>query len=396
LFVFTQISIADLPDRDHGNQTEAGIMGNNIFLIQQDGRLHAMSEQPYNNEELLQKLLEDYPELLGGDESDAASSRRFLLIAREYGVPGEENGFDRWSLDHLFVDQAGVPTLVEVKRSSDTRLRREVVGQMLDYAANAIVYWPVEGIVSKFEARCETKKLDPNQLLADFLGTEPSDNAAADAFWASVKTNLQAGKLRLVFLADKIPTELQRIVEFLNEQMDPAEVIAVELRQFVGEGVKTLVPRVFGQTASATQKKTGGTSERRRWDEDSFFAAAQEKHGLMGSELVAVRKLYDFSMLKADDIGWGTGRERGSFNPKFSRICVRSAYTVYTDGQLVLNLNWLREPAAVRCRDAILREFVKIPGLRLPPDPRFPTIPLRDWAPKVDQVIQAFKNALEI
>jgi hypothetical protein len=33
-------------------------------------------------------------------------------------------------------DQNAVPTLVEVKRSSDTRIRREVVGQMLDYAAN--------------------------------------------------------------------------------------------------------------------------------------------------------------------------------------------------------------------------------------------------------------------
>ena len=40
-------------------------MANNIFLIQQDGRLQAMSEPPYNNEELLQKLLEDYPELAG-------------------------------------------------------------------------------------------------------------------------------------------------------------------------------------------------------------------------------------------------------------------------------------------------------------------------------------------
>ena len=32
-----------------------------------------------------------------------------------------------------------MPTLVEVKRSSDTRIRREVVGQMLHYAANAVV-----------------------------------------------------------------------------------------------------------------------------------------------------------------------------------------------------------------------------------------------------------------
>src|SRR4051794_12230288 len=46
-----------------------------------------------------------------------------------YCSPG---GSSRWSLDHLFVDQEGVPTLVEVKRSSDTRARREVVAQMLD------------------------------------------------------------------------------------------------------------------------------------------------------------------------------------------------------------------------------------------------------------------------
>jgi hypothetical protein len=37
-------------------------------------------------------------------------------------------------------DAAGVPTLVEVKRSSDTRARREVVAQLLEYAANATAY----------------------------------------------------------------------------------------------------------------------------------------------------------------------------------------------------------------------------------------------------------------
>ena len=353
-----------------------------------------MTEQPYSNEELLQKLLEDYPELLGGDQVDATAPRRLLLISREYGVPGEENGSDRWSLDHLFVDQEGIPTLVEVKRSSDTRLRREVVGQMLDYAANAIVYWPVENIRSKFEAGCERKDAEPGQILADFLGADPSDASAVEAFWGLVKTNLQAGKVRLVFLADKIPTELQRIVEFLNEQMDPAEVIAVELRQFVGEGVRTLVPRVFGQTASATQKKTAGASERKHWDDVSFFADAKEKQGLTDSQLNTIRRLYECSKVNADEIGWGTGKDRGSFNPKFARICVRSLYTVFSDGRLVLNLNWLREPAAMQYRDAIKREILKIPGLSLPDDPRFPSISLRDWAPRVEAVIEAFAKAL--
>jgi hypothetical protein len=370
-------------------------MANNIYLIQQSGKLQAMSEQPYNNEDILQKLLEDYPELLGGDQVDSEAPRRLLLISREYGVPGEENGSDRWSLDHLFIDQDGIPTLVEVKRSTDTRLRREVVGQMLDYAANAIVYWPVENIRSKFEAACERKGAEPAQMVADFVGADASDPAAVEAFWGLVKTNLQAGKVRLVFLADKIPTELQRIVEFLNAQMDPAEVIAVELRQFVGEGVRTLVPRVLGQTATAIQKKSAGGSDRREWDEAGFFADAETNQGLTTSQLQAMRRLYEFSKSHSDDVGWGTGKDRGSFNPKFPRICVRSPYTVFSDGKLVLNLKWLREPAAARCRDTMQREILKIPGLRLPSDPLFPSIPLRDWESKVDQIIEAFAKAVQ-
>jgi hypothetical protein len=72
------------------------------------------------------------------------------LVRREKAVPADENGGGRWSLDHLFLDQDGVPTLVEVKRQTDTRIRREVVGQMLDYAANC-VYWRVEGLQADFE-----------------------------------------------------------------------------------------------------------------------------------------------------------------------------------------------------------------------------------------------------
>jgi uncharacterized DUF497 family protein len=76
------------------------------------------------------------------------------------GVPSEEAGTDRWSVDHLFLDQDAVPTIVEVRRSSDTRVRRAVVGQMLDYAANAVVYWPVEAIRARFEAECESRGVD--------------------------------------------------------------------------------------------------------------------------------------------------------------------------------------------------------------------------------------------
>ena len=114
-----------------------------------------MEEAPYDSETLLQKLLADHPDLLAGDQIDAEEPRRWLLVTREMAVPGEQDGAGRWSLDHLFLDQDAIPTLVEVKRSSDTRIRREVIGQMLDYAANAVAYWPVEEIKAKFESRCK-------------------------------------------------------------------------------------------------------------------------------------------------------------------------------------------------------------------------------------------------
>ena len=114
-------------------------MVGSIYLIQNDGKLQAMTEQPYKNEELLQKLLEDYLELLGGDQIDSTVSRRLLLVSREFGVPGEEEGSDRWSLDHLFIDREGIPTLVEVKRSTDTRIRREVVEARLRRERNCVL-----------------------------------------------------------------------------------------------------------------------------------------------------------------------------------------------------------------------------------------------------------------
>ena len=130
-------------------------MPGGIYTIQSDGKLLEMREEPYSAEVLLQRLLADYPNLLAGDQIDPPNPRRWLLVCREAAVPSEEDGPGRWALDHLFLDQDGVPTLVEVKRSSNSDIRRKVVGQMLEYAANAQRYWPIESIQEWFEKTCE-------------------------------------------------------------------------------------------------------------------------------------------------------------------------------------------------------------------------------------------------
>ncbi len=226
-------------------------MTGKIYLLDEGSELKPMQESPYDSERLLQRLLADYPDLLAGDQMNTADPRRWLLVTREMSVPDGIGGSKRWSLDHLFLDQDAIPTLIEVKRSTDTRIRREVVGQMLDYAANAVAHWPVDDIIAKFEARCAAEGLDPARELGALLG-ETQD---ADDYWDQVKTNLEEGRVRIVFLSDSIPSELKSIVEFLNEQMDRSEVLAIEVKQFVGEGVTALVPRVLGQSERALQKK---------------------------------------------------------------------------------------------------------------------------------------------
>lgn len=67
-------------------------MSRGIFLIHETGRLTEMREQPYDSEDLLQRLLAEYPNLLAGDQIDRGRPRRWLLINRS-----EQNG-DRPSI----------------------------------------------------------------------------------------------------------------------------------------------------------------------------------------------------------------------------------------------------------------------------------------------------------
>ena len=132
-----------------------------------------------------------------------------------------------------------MPTLVEVKRSSDTRIRREVVGQMLDSAATESSIGPLEQLRELFARQCERDGRNPDLIVGEVAG----DDADVEEFWGRAGENLRAGKVRMVFASDEIPRELRRVVEFLNGQMNPAEVIAIEVRQYLGaDGTKDACP----------------------------------------------------------------------------------------------------------------------------------------------------------
>jgi hypothetical protein len=248
-----------------------------IFLESQNGAsLIPLTETAYEKEAHLQELLAKCPDLIPGDQI-GDSPRRWLLISREMSVP-DEDGMGRWSLDHLFVDQNSIPTFVECKRSSDTRGRREVVAQMLDYAANGVAHWTPDEIRAAADKTAKAKNASLDQELEKFLDLDDSTPPAEaiEKFWGDLNSNLKSRHIRLIFVADKIPPELKKLVEFMNEEMTNVEVLAVEVKQYLEPNAqqKVLVPILIGATEQAKMTKQIGA--RNELNVDQFMSKCPE------------------------------------------------------------------------------------------------------------------------
>ena len=349
--------------------------GGAVFLLHSDNTtLVEMKEEPYDSEALLQALLSNYPALLAGEQIDTVSPRRWLLVKREASVPSRQEGGNHWSADHVFLDQDGVPTIVEVKRSTNREIRRQIVGQMLDYAANAVVYWPSAHIRSLFETHCRQTGLDPQQELRDLLGDNESDaleeERAAD-YWQRVETNLKQGRVRMIFVADYIPPELQRIVEFMNVQMTPAEVLAVEIRQYVGQGSRSLVPRVFGLTASAQVKTRspvmGLTEVPVAPDKQSFLELLAKKTDQQIAQVA--ERVITWAAVNSWPLEWGQTSKESTCKPCLDYLNRRIiAFYVYTTGRIFIQFDQIAKiPAfsSVEKREEIRARLTSISGVTL-------------------------------
>lgn len=339
-------------------------MARSIFLLQPDSDLVELREERYDSEALLQELLASYPQLLVGDGSDGAPPR-LMLIKREAGVTEEQGGNGRWSLDHLLVDQEGVPVLVEVKRSTDTRIRRELIGQMLDYAAHAATSFTATSVRMDFELTCSRLDVDPAEKLTDLLGAE----ADQDAFWTRVGDNLSSGRMRLVFVADELPREVRRVIEFLNDQMSPAEVLGVEVKQFVDpeRGLRTLVPATIGQTTRAQAKKqvVRRRSTHVTWDEAMVLADLQERHGVEARR--CAERIIGWARSRGLEAGFIGGEKQGSMyflwptRPEPQRFLFIHSY-----GALGLGFGRIKQSiefAADATRAELAARFEMIPGV---------------------------------
>ncbi|MBI4528327.1 MAG: hypothetical protein HY695_31415 [Deltaproteobacteria bacterium] len=367
----------------------------NVYIIREDGGTEPMTRVHCKDEDReLQSILERNPDLLPGDQIDPEDPRRWLLVKREMPVPDPNTGSDRWSIDFFFVDQDAIPTFVECKRFADTRSRREVVGQMLEYAANGPYYWTKETIRNFAEEAGKGKGLTLEEALRSL---QPTDDASADAFFERVQQNLREGQLRIVFFLEESPMELRSVVDFLNKQMERSEVLLVEARQYLLGGTRIVVPTLFGYTEEARKVKRSVTvttaASRRKWDKDSFFADVRAK--LTDAEVQALETLYGQTLSLGYQITWGTGTTGGSFNVKEPSMCPRSLLTVLSNGNLSLNFAWLNgSEQAERGRERLKELIAQHAGLKIPDDysRKWPGYAIADWGNKVGVILEVLKQ----
>ena len=336
------------------------------------------------SEELeLQLLLEKNLDLLPGDQVNPDDPRRWLLVKREMPVPDPTTGTDRWSVDLFLVDQDGIPTFVECKRFLDTRSRREVIGQVLEYAANGHHYWTADTIRTFSEKACEANGITLDQAIGLL---RPNTEESMEQFFNRVQQNLREGQVRLVFLLEESPFELRSVVDFLNKQRERSEVLLVEARQYEANDLRVVVPTLFGYTEQARLVKRSvpinTTAQRRKWDKTTFFDEAGTQLDDAGFQ--AVEELFNQCVLLGFGINWGTGAKSGSFSVYERSICQGSFLTLRTNGTLVIHFGVFYGTEAAELAGDRLRNPISVQmGMRLEDTSKYPEYRLSEWKNKV-------------
>lgn len=266
---------------------------------------------------------------------------KFMLLRREMPI-------GNWSLDHLYVDQYGILTLVETKLAENSEARREVIGQIIEYAANATAAW-ASGKLRQYATEFWIKQ---GKSIENIV-SETFEDIDIENLWDLMEDNLNDGRIRLIVAADEIRPEVRRMIEFLNHEMHNTEVLGLELRAY-GDDAESLVlvPRVIGQTQYSVDRRMSSTDVV-LW---SFEHLAQHFRESADKNDLVLLKILEWAQDKNCLV------ESRAQKPTFG-LCSKQQeriISVTSTGQLYLFFEEYKYPNAEDDRDSLLSELKRI------------------------------------
>lgn len=214
------------------------------MLLRRDSESwHAPAISGFSNEARLEHILASHPSLIPGVSGDARIRRQFPTGAGQ--------------ADLVVVDEDGAVTVVECKLAANPQVRREVVGQVLDYAAQ-LWRMPLDDFLSRWQK-------GQHPPLSE--GLEPGAGALLDG----VAESLASGRFNLVLAVDQINDELRAMVEYLNEvTLASTGVMALQLAYFTDHDVEYLLPSVFGAELLGAKQKKADSVAGKPWTVEAF------------------------------------------------------------------------------------------------------------------------------
>jgi hypothetical protein len=305
----------------------------------------------YSDEADLQDLLSESLEVISMDEIRTGAGP-LVAAVREFSLPVG-------SIDLLAFTARGDIAIIECKLAKNTQAKREVIGQILDYAAHLwdLSYKDLDLAVQK----------RINQPLADWVHDQSDDlEWNEEEFRNNVSSALEDGNFILTIVVNEINEELNQIIRYVNSAGKPAfSFAALEMRRFNHSKIEMLVPHVFGPTHSPQKPPI----ETRKWDEPSFFEILHQKDPI--AETVG-RKILEWAVPRVSFIYWGEGKVTGAFVP-ILRHNDRGyqLFAVYTNGFVETYFpSYKRRPQfeSTEKRLEILHRLNKIEGVSIPDD----------------------------
>ena len=217
-------------------------------LIRRDGESWREPDKTgYTDEAHLQSILLEHPWLIPGVRKDA-----HVCIEFQSGVGPS---------DVVAIDLENGLTLVECKLASNREVRREITGQVLDYASR---FWRMS--VEDFDSQWKIRT--GRSIFAD--------EGDSTQLWTRLEKSLSSGEFRVILAVDEINDDLRRIVEYLNHVTVPSvAVIAVVYTRSKDDGIEILSRQIYGEEL-AESKSQRSREARDRWTIEQFLSWIDE------------------------------------------------------------------------------------------------------------------------
>lgn len=250
----------------------------------------------------LETLLTDSPELINiSDIREDMHARMLVFAIKQFYLSG--SGYS----DIIGFTPEGDIALIECKLDKNQEIKREVIGQILEYAS---YLWKMS--YDEFDEQIQQKK---GKSLADLMKEHVPDPQNWDEknFTQGIKKTLETGAFILIVVVDKINDQLRKIIRYVNDCSESTyfSLHALEMSQFHVDKTNTdiLVPHLYGVS---TKSLPGNQRVPRTWTEDTFFEEA-DKYLIDKKTQKTLRQLFEFCKSGIGKVEFGKGRVNGTF-----------------------------------------------------------------------------------